>query len=197
MVGAAHLVLTPVQPPVVRVQPIPVDREDVVDDDLRPGGRELSEHLLGFAEGSRAVAVDEHTHLDAVGQLPLEQRGHLRPDLALPPAEHEDVHRRAGRLDVGEDPGEEGLPLDPRLDRGRGRPGEVERRVAGPRSRARRERLGRGFRARGRHRSRRRRPARMLRDPEHLLEDEDEEAGHHQPEDPRARPAADAVVHPC
>ena len=84
--------------------------------------------------------------------------------------------------------GKKVLPLDPRLDRRRGRPGEVERRVAGPRSGARRERLGRGLRARGRHRSRRRRPARMLRDPEHLLVDEDEDAGHHQPEDREREP---------
>ena len=117
VVGAADLVLTPVEPLVVRVQPVPVDREDVVDDDLRPGGRQPSEHLLGLAERPRAVTVDEHPNLDAVGQLPLEQSGHRRPDLALPPAEHEDVHRRAGSLDVGEDPGEEVLPLDPRLDR--------------------------------------------------------------------------------
>ena len=120
VIGAANLVLTPVQLPVVWVQPVAIDREDVVDDDLRPGGREPGEHLLGLAERPRAVAVDDDAHLDAVGQLPLEQRGHRHPDLALPPAEHEDVNRRAGCLDVGEDPGEEGLPLDPRLDGGRG-----------------------------------------------------------------------------
>ena len=42
MVGAADLVLAPVELPVVGVQPVPVEREDVVDDDLRPGCGEPS-----------------------------------------------------------------------------------------------------------------------------------------------------------
>ena len=183
VIGAANLVLTPVQLPLFRVQPVAIDRKDIVDDDLRPGVREPGEHLLGLAERPRAVAVDDDAHLDAVGQLPLEQRGHRHPDLALPPAEHEDVNRRAGRLDVGEDPGEEGRPLDPWLDGGRGRPGKFERRVVRSRSSARRERLGGGFRARGCHRSRGRRPTRMLCDREDVLVEEDEEAGRQQPGD--------------
>ena len=98
--------------------------------------------------GLRAEAVDDHPHLDALRQLPLQQRGHPHPDLALAPAEHEDVHRRARGLDVGEDAREEVRALDPRLDRRRRRPREVERRVVRPRPAARGERLGRGLRAR-------------------------------------------------
>ena len=126
VVGTADLVLAPVEVAMVRVEAVAVERQHVVDDDLRTGVGEPAEHLLRGAVRPGAEGVDDHPHLDTLRQLPLEQVGHLRPDLALAPAEHEDVHRRPRALDVGEDPREEGLSLDPRLDRRGGRPGEVE-----------------------------------------------------------------------
>ena len=76
--------------------------------------------------------------------------------------------------------GKKFAPSTQRLDRRRRRPGEVERRVVRARAVARRERLRRGLRARRRHRVGRRRPARPLRDPEHLPVDDDEERRRHQ-----------------
>ena len=108
------------------------------------------------------------------------------PDLALAPAEHEDVHGRLRRLDVREDPREEALPLDQRLDRRGGRPRERQRRVVRARAVAGHERLGRRLRAGGGDRIGGRRPARPLRDPEHLPVDDDEERREREPRDRRA-----------
>ena len=128
-----------------------------------PAAASPREHRPRLAVGLGAEPVDDHPHLDALRELALEQRGHLRPDLALAPAEHEDVHRRARGLDVGEDAREEGRALDPGLDRRRRRPGEARApRRAGARRASCGERLGRGLRARRRHRVGRGRPARPL-----------------------------------
>ncbi len=188
VVGTADLVLAPVEMAMVRVEAVAVERQHVVDDDLRTRVGEPGEHLLRSAVRPGAEGVDDHPHLDTLRELPLEQVGHLRPDLALAPAEHEDVDGRLRRLHVGEDPREEGPALDPRLDRRGGRPGEVEIRVVRSRPLAGGERLGRRLRARRRDGVCRRRPARALRDPEHLLEDEHEHGGDHEPEDPQRRP---------
>ena len=136
----------------------------------------------------RAEAVHDHPHLDALGQLAPEERGHLHPDLALAPAEHEDVHGRLRRLHVREDPREEVRALDQRLDRRGGRPRERQRRIVRTGAVAGDERLGRRLRAGGRDRVGRRRPARPLRDPEHLPVDDDEERRQREPRD--RRPAA-------
>ena len=40
MVGAAELVLAPIELPAIRKQAVPVGRQDIVHDDLRSGGRE-------------------------------------------------------------------------------------------------------------------------------------------------------------
>ena len=48
------------------------------------------------------------------------------PTVPLAPPEHEDVDRRAGGADVGEDPREELAAFDVGLDGGRGRPGVVQ-----------------------------------------------------------------------
>jgi hypothetical protein len=42
VVGSAELVLPPVEALAVRIEPVLVEREDVVDDDLRAGGRKPS-----------------------------------------------------------------------------------------------------------------------------------------------------------
>ena len=136
----------------------------------------------------RAEAVHDHPHLDALGELPPEERGHLHPDLALAPAEHEDVHGRFRRFHVREDPREEVRALDQRLDRRRGRPRERQRRIVRTGAVAGDERLGRRLRAGRRDRVGRRRPARPLRDPEHLPVDDDEERREREPRD--RRPAA-------
>ena len=188
VVGTADLVLAPVEVTVVRVEAVAVERQHVVDHDLRSRVGEPGEHLLRSAVRPGAEGVDDHPHFDTLRELPLEQVGHLRPDLALAPAEHEDVDGRPRRLHVGEDPREERLPLDPGLDRRGGRPGEVEIRVVRSRPLAGGERFGRGLRARRRDRVRRRRPARPQRDPEHLLEDEDEEERQHEEHDGDRRP---------
>ena len=91
--------------------------------------------------------------------------------------------------------GKKVFPSTQRLDRRGGRPGEVEVRVVRPRPVAGGERFGRRLRARRRDRVRRRRPARPLRDPEHLPEDEDEEERQHEERDGdrRPRPATGGV----
>ena len=89
---------------------VAVEREDVVDDDLGAGFGEPREHLACLLVRPRAEAVHDHPHLDALVELAPEERGHLHPDLALTPAEHEDVHGGFGRFDVREDPREEGRP---------------------------------------------------------------------------------------
>ncbi len=66
VVGATDLVLSPVEVPVVREEPVPVDREHVVDDDLRPGIGEAREHLPRLLVGPGAEPVDDHPHLDAL-----------------------------------------------------------------------------------------------------------------------------------
>ena len=162
VVGAADLVLAPVDVLAVGEETVAVEREDVVDDDLSARVGEAREHLARLLVRPRAEAVDDHAHLDALGQLAPEQRGHLHPDLALAPAEHEDVHGRLRCLDVGEDPREEVHALDQRLDRGRGRPRERQRRVVRACAARGDERLGRRLRARRRDRVGRRRPARSL-----------------------------------
>ena len=48
VVGAADLVLAPVEVAVVGVEAVAVEREDVVDDDLRTGVGEPGEHLRGL-----------------------------------------------------------------------------------------------------------------------------------------------------
>ena len=45
VIGPADLVLPPIDPLAVGVEAVPVEREDVVDDDLRSGGGEAREHL--------------------------------------------------------------------------------------------------------------------------------------------------------
>ena len=115
VVGAAELVLARVEPQPVGEVAEPGGREHVVDDDPRARRREAGEHLPRPLVRLGAEAVDDHAHRDAGRRLAREQRGERGPDLALAPAEHEDVHGRSGRLDVGEDPREELLALDPRL----------------------------------------------------------------------------------
>ena len=110
VVGAAHLVLAPVDALAVGEEAVAVEREDVVDDDLGAGVGEAREHLARLLVGPRAEAVHDHPHLDALVELAPEERGHLHPDLALTPAEHEDVHGGLGRFDVREDPREEASP---------------------------------------------------------------------------------------
>ena len=180
VVGPPHLVLAPVDALPVREEAVPVGREEVVDDDLRPGAGEAREHLARLLVGLGAERVHDRPHLDAVGELAFEQGGHLLPHLALAPAEHEDVHRRGRGLDVREDAREEVDAFDPRLDRRRRRPGEVECRVARPHPGPRGEHLGRGLRASGRHRVVRRRPARTPRASEHLPVRADDRAGRSQ-----------------
>ena len=82
-------------------------------------------------------------------------------------------------LHVGEDPREEALPLDPRLDRRGGRPGEVESASCGRgESRAANASVAASHPPKSRRPPGR--PARALRDPEHLPEDEDEEERQHE-----------------
>ena len=164
---------------------VAVEREDVVDDDLRARGGEAGEHLACLLVRPRAEAVHDHPHLDALGQLAAEERGHLHPDLALAPAEHEDVHRRLRRFHVGKDPREEARALDQRFDRRGGRPRERQRRIVRTGAVAGDERLGRRLGAGRRDRVGRRRPARPLRDPEHLPVDDDEEGRKREPRDRR------------
>ena len=189
VVGAANLVLAPVDALAVGEETVSVEREDVVDHDLRAGVGEPREHLARLLVRPRAVAVHDHPHLDALGQLAPEERGHLHPDLALTPAEHQDVHGRPRRLDVREDPREEARALDQRLDRRGGRPRERQRRIVRTGAAARDERLGRRLRARRGDRVGRRRPARPLRDPEHLPVHDDEDRREHEPGDRRGAPS--------
>ena len=192
VVGTADLVLAPVEVAMVRVETVAVEGKHIVDDDLRTGFGKPAEHLLRGAVRPGAEGVDDHPHLDTLRELPLEQVGHLRPDLALAPAEHEDVDGRPRRLHVGEDPREERLALDPGLDRRGGRPGEVEIRVVRSRPLAGGERCGCRLRARRRDRVRRRRPTRPLCDPEHLPEDKDEEKREHEEGDGHGCPSPTA-----
>ena len=92
MVGAPQLAQAP-RRATGGEQADPVGREDVVDDDLRTRCREPREHRARLPVGPGAEPVDDHPHLETLRQLPLQQRGHPRPHLTLPPAEHEDVHR--------------------------------------------------------------------------------------------------------
>ena len=183
VVGSPDLVLAPVELLVVGVEAVAVEREDVVDDDLRPPGGESGEHLARLLVRPRPEAVDQDSHLDARGELPLEERGHAHPHVALAPAEHEDVHGRARVLDVREDPRKELLPLHARIDRGRGRPGKWERRVVRADTTPRRERLGSGLRPVRGDRSRRGRPTRPLGHAEHLAIHENEDCGQEEQHD--------------
>ena len=159
MVDPAQLALPPSALLTIGEEAAALERREVVHDDLRARRGEAGEHFTRRRVGPGAEPVDDHPHLDAFCQLALQQLGHLRPDGAFPPAEHEDVHGRARGLDVREDPREEVGAFDPGLDRRRRRPGEVES--------ARRARLRRLLRAGRRHRVARRRPARPLRNREH------------------------------
>ena len=80
MVGAADLVLAPVDVLAVGEEAVAVEREDVVDDDLGARGGEAREHLARLLVRPRAEAVDDHPHLDALVQLAPEERGHLHAD---------------------------------------------------------------------------------------------------------------------
>ncbi len=184
VVGPADLVLAPVEAAVVRVEAVPVERDGVVHDDLRSCVGEACEHLAGCAVRPGAEGIDDYPDLDPSRELPLEELGHLRPDLALAPSEHEDVHRRPGGLHIREDAREEVPALDPGLDRRGRRPGEVERGVVRTGRIPRSERLGRGLCFGCRHRIGRRRPARALRDPEHLSEDDHEDERQDEEDDP-------------
>ena len=192
MVGAADLVLAPVEVLVVGEEAVSVDRKLVVDDDLRSRRGQAGEHLARLLVGARSVSVDDHAYLHAVCQLLLQQCGHPPSHLAFAPAEHEDVHRRACSLDVGGDAGEEVRAFDPGIDRGRRRPREVERRVVGTRIVAGNERLRRVLSARRGHRVGGRRPARPLRDPERLPVQTDEQRRRHQRDDREGLAAAPA-----
>ena len=79
VVGPADLVLAPVDPLAVGVEAVPVGREDVVDDDLGAGGGEAGEHLPRLLVRPGAEPVHDHPDLDALRQLPLQQRRHLIP----------------------------------------------------------------------------------------------------------------------
>ena len=196
MVGATDFVLAPVETLVVGEEAVPVEREHVVDDDLRSRRREAGEHLARLLVGPGAEPVDDHAHLDTVRELPLQQRSHPHSDLTLPPAEHEDVHGRARCLDVLEDAREEVRAFDPRLDRRRRRPRKVECRIVGARPATCDEGLRRGLGTRRCHRIGRRRPTRALRDSEHLPVDADEQRRRHQRDDcesPAPTPASVAT----
>ena len=62
-------------------EPVPLAREDVVDDDLRAGRGEPREHLSRRRVRPGAEPVDDHPHLDALRQLPLQQ---MRPSASPP-----------------------------------------------------------------------------------------------------------------
>jgi hypothetical protein len=124
VIGPPELVLPSTDPLAVRVQAVPARWEDIVDDDLRPGGGEACKHLPRLLVRPGTETVDNYPNLNALLQLPLQQCCHLHPDLALAPAEHQDVHRRPCPLDIGEDPREEVHALHQRLDRPCRRPRE-------------------------------------------------------------------------
>ncbi len=188
MVGVADVVLAPVELTVVRVQAVLVPREQVVDDDLRPGVGQPGEHRPRRPEDLASLAVHDDPHLDALLHLLHEEVGELGADLPFAPPEHEDVDRGVGLLDVGEDPREEVLPLGPRLDRRGRRPGVGHPDVGRLRVRPCREPLRRQLRARGGDRARRGRPARLLLDHQHLLVDDVEERREQEPENRESRP---------
>ena len=175
VVGAAELVLPEVEALALGEEAVAVGREHVVDHDLRARGGQAREHRPRRLVRPGAEAVDDHPHVDTLGQLPLEQRRHPQPHVALPPAEHEDVHGGARALDVREDAREEVVALDPGLDRRRRRPREVQRRVARPRPFPCGERGRRGLRTGRGHRVGRWRPARPLPDAEHAPVDAGEQ----------------------
>ena len=183
VVGPADLVLSPVEGAVVGVEAVLVPGKEVVDDDLRAGVRESGEHRPGRPEHLASLTVDDHANLDSLFHLLDQEVAELGADLSLPPAEHQDVHRRVSRLDVGEDLGEEGLALGPGLERRGGRPGvghpDVGRSWVAPGG----ERLYRLLRAGSRDRIRGRRPARLLDDREHLSRHEEEERREQDPDD--------------
>jgi hypothetical protein len=116
VVGPPELVLAGVDA-AVGEQAVAVGRHQVVDHDLRPRLREPREHLARLLVRLGSEGVDDRADLDALGELALGQLGHPHPDLALAPAEHQDVDRRARALDVG-------------VELRGGRPRELERRVS-------------------------------------------------------------------
>ena len=116
VLGAPHLVLAPVEL-AVDEQPVEVDLNRVVVDELGAGGHQLAVHRLGLTVGIRSLIVDEDPDLDALGQLVVQDRRKFGADLARVPAEHDDVDRRFGVADVVEDAWVELAALRPRLDR--------------------------------------------------------------------------------
>jgi hypothetical protein len=115
-----------------------------------------------------------------------EHVGHPHPDLALAPAEHEDVHRRLRGLNIGEDPREEIRALDQRVERRGRRPGELERRLARADAVAGSERAGGLLRPVGGHRVGPGRPARVALDRQDSAVHRREQPGGGEREDRRA-----------
>ena len=195
VVGAADLVLAPVEHLVVGIQAVAVERELVVDDDLRARRGQAGEHRARLGVGPGSVAVDDHPDLNAVAPacaptVPPDASPHRPRASRTSGCAPTTVRPRRPRRSAGRS-----RALGPRLDRRRRRPGELERRVIGrvPWS----ERLGRRLSTGRRHRVRGRRPARPLHDPEHLPVDEHERQRDHETRDRErlpdtARPAARA-----
>ncbi len=188
VVGATDVVLAPVEFTLSRVEPVLVPGKHVVDDDLRSRVGKTCEHRLGGPVRLAARGIQDDPDLDALLQLPHKEVRERRPDLTLAPAEHENVNGSPSLLDVGEDARVEVLPLGPRLDRRRGRPGVGHAHVGGTRVFASREALRRDLRTAGRDRSDTGRPARLLHDCQHLTRREEEERCDHEAGDRKSRP---------
>ena len=132
VLGAAELVLAPVEP-AVEERPVEVELDRVVRNDH---GARLHQALVnrgGRTVRIRALAVDEDPDFDALGQLVPQDRCQLVTDAPLGPAVHQDVDRRPGVADVVEDAREELVAVRPRLDRRRRARRVLEVDIAWPR----------------------------------------------------------------
>ena len=125
VLGAPELVLAPIEV-AVDEQPVEVELDRVVGDDLGAGAHEVAVHVLVGAVGIGPLVVDCDPHLDTLGELLLQDAGELRADLTGVPSEHQDVDRLGGALDVLDDARVELGPLRPRFDRRRRGPRVVE-----------------------------------------------------------------------
>ena len=173
VLGAPELVLAPIEV-AVDEEPVEVELDRVVGDDLGAGAHEVAVHVLVVAVGVRTLVVDRDPHLDTLGELLLQDAGELRADLTGVPSEHQDVDRLGGALDVLDDARVELGALRPRFDRRRGGPRVVEIEVAWS-GRAAHEVFGRSLRTIGGDRVGGRWPVVLLGDEHHLPEDQEHE----------------------
>ena len=193
VVAVAYLVLMPVEAAIVE-QAVPVDRKDVVDDDLNPDRGQLVVDGLGRVKHLSAVAIDADAHLDTGRDLLFQDRHEAIRYLAGRYRKHEDMDRRRGRGHVVKNRWVELGAVRKEVDRGgrggRQRDGDVGDGDIVPSQ----EFLGRRLRLAGGDGVRRRGPTVVLHDaedkPPHGEEERQQQAQDHRPGTPQPPPPA-------